>query len=121
MRKYQGFTLLEVMIAMVILSLAFVAVIFSINSSTRVLTHVREVTRAQWVASNAITRAQLGLVDLSAGKLSGYEAQLGQNFYWHMKVEATKNSKVSQLVVTVSTVENGPSVLTINAFAGAKK
>lgn len=121
MSKHQGFTLLEVMIAMVILSLAFVAVIFSINSSTEVLTHVREVTRAEWVASNTITRAQLGLLELSGNDVSGYETQLGQNFYWRIKVNTTKNAKVRKLVVTVSTVENGPSVLTINAFAGVNK
>jgi general secretion pathway protein I len=121
MSANKGFTLLEVMVAMVILSLAFVAVIFSINSSTRVLTHVREVTRAQWVASNTITRVQLGLLELSSNSVSGYEDQLGQNFYWNVKVDRTDNAKVSKLIVTVSTTENGPSVLTTYAFAGAKK
>lgn len=121
MSKSKGFTLLEVMVAMVILSLAFVAVIFSVNSSTRVLTHVKEVTRAQWVASNTITKAQLGLLEVSSNSVSGYESQLGQNFYWNLKVDSTENANVRKLVVTVRTSENGPSVLTTHAFAGVPK
>jgi type II secretion system protein I len=60
-----AFTLLEVLIALVILALAFISVFSSISANSRALQQVQNKTAAQLVALNVLAESQLGLIDYS--------------------------------------------------------
>lgn len=54
-----GFTLLEVLVAMAILSLGMIAVFSGMNQSLSVTTRLRDKTLASWIATDRITELQI--------------------------------------------------------------
>ena len=57
--KNKGFTLLEVLVAMVIVSLGILAVFGQINQSVAGASHLRSKTLAHWIAIDRITEIRL--------------------------------------------------------------
>jgi general secretion pathway protein I len=57
-----GFTLIEVLIALVIIAIALTAVMRSITQSIRVTDHVKSKMAAHWAALNVLSEIQLGLI-----------------------------------------------------------
>ena len=81
----QGFTLIEVLVAMVIMAVAVPALMQSISTQTSHLVYVKEKSMAQWVATNQfitmdLTRLITG--KLPIGKDSGEVEMAGQNWSW---------------------------------------
>lgn len=57
----KGFTLVEVLVALVVLAVALSALIFSSQQATRGATHLVNKTIAHWVAMNIASEIHLGL------------------------------------------------------------
>ena len=114
MRRAQGFTLIEVLIALVILSIAFAAMIHSVNQQVRNLQYLNDKTTSLWVASNALAEAQLGLV--GADDTIGQETQLHQTWYWQLKIESTQNDTIERLRVDVKATSDGPTISELTGF-----
>jgi len=55
----RGFTLLEVLVAMAILSLGMIAVFSGMNQSLNATTRLRDKTLATWIATDRITELQI--------------------------------------------------------------
>jgi len=115
MRKPNGFTLIEVLIALVIISIAFAAVMSSVSSASRNFIHIKNTTVSTWVASNAIANAQLNRLD---GQTSGHENMLGQDWRWTMAIKSTPNPDIRELEVTVFDEQTGKSVTKLPGFLG---
>lgn len=62
MKKQSAFTLIEVLIALMIIAIALAAVIHAMNQSIRVTDKVKEDMAAHWVAMNALSEIQLGMI-----------------------------------------------------------
>ncbi len=58
MKKVEGFTLIEVMIALAIFAIAITALMSAMNSSANNLTGLQNRTLAQWIASNRMVGFQ---------------------------------------------------------------
>lgn len=102
--RHAGFTLLEVLIALLILSLALVALIRAAGLQAQALTHHRDSTLAQWVASNVATelRAQ-GAPPV--GRQQG-EMRMGpQRWRWQAETSDTDVERVRRMEITVFAVE----------------
>lgn len=112
-----GFTLLEVLIALVILALAFSTTFLSLNSATAHLISLQDKTAETWVAMNVITRAQLGLISLSSngGTITGSEKMFNDNWDWVLTITPTPDMTVSELTVEVKNA-NGHG--TVNRMHG---
>lgn len=113
--KQQGFTLIEMLIALVIISISFSAIILSVNENVRTLLKLQETVAASWVAEDVITRAQLGLLKTS----SGSQRMLNKDWRWKIQAKNTENAYVQQIVVTVDN-QSQNTVLTITAYNGVK-
>ncbi len=59
MRRARGFTLLEIMVALVVVSLALGAVIQTVGGFTRTQAALRDQVFAQWVARNQLASVQV--------------------------------------------------------------
>ena len=57
--RVRGFTLIEVLAALVIVALGMLGVIEAVTQSTRNGTYLREKTLAHWIALNVITEKRL--------------------------------------------------------------
>lgn len=97
--KSAGFTLLEVLIALVILAIAFSTSFLSLSTATRHLITLHDKTAAEWVGLNVVGKAQLGLV--SATGANGSEKMFTTNWNWNLSAYPTESPLISRIVVSV--------------------
>ena len=97
-----GFTLIEVLIALMIIAIALAATVRATNDSIRATIHVRNTTIAHYVAMNVLSQIQMGLVQLSHNQtaLSGDMSAMGKE--WHGQATTMKKDNVTQVMVVVS-------------------
>jgi general secretion pathway protein I len=97
----RGFTLLEVLIAVLVLSLALVALVRTTALEARALTQVREATLAQWVAANVIAETRLAEGVPASGRRSG-SSEMGQRRWrWLMETTPTEEPSIQRIEVSV--------------------
>lgn len=113
--KKHGFTLLEVLVALVVVSVAFAAVMNALNSNARTIIHLRESSAANWVASNVLTQVELGIV---TNQTAGFEVQLGQRYYWELVYENTPNQSVRNVKVAIKLRQQGSPILSLTGYQG---
>lgn len=99
MSRNNGFTLLEVLIALVILAIAFSTSFLSLTAAARHLINMQNRTAAQWVGLNVVGKAQLGLINASGG--NGSEPMFSTNWNWNLSAYPTQNTLISRIVVSV--------------------
>jgi general secretion pathway protein I len=106
-----GFTLLEVLIALMILAIAFSSSYFVMSETARHLIILQDKTAATWVGMNVIARAQLGVITLppTNGNTRGQEKMLNKDWLWKLTLLNTPDTHVSQLIVEVSKLSNASS------------
>lgn len=112
--KQRGFTLIEMLIALVIVSIAFAAVIFSVNQNVRTLTYLQRKTAAIWLAEDVVTRAQLGLLRAD----SGTETLLKNPLHWRVTSKNTQNAAVAELTITVTDDQGQGPLISVTAYKG---
>lgn len=115
MKKEKGFTLLEVLIALVIISIAFAAVMSSVGNASRNFIHIKNTTASTWVASNVIANAQMNRLN---GVTSGFESMLGKDWRWSLLIKQTPNPDVQEVEVTVYDVQTGKSATKLTGYLG---
>jgi general secretion pathway protein I len=87
--RSQGFSLVEVLVALAIVALALSAVLGSSSAHTRNLTYLKEKTLAHWVASNQLIEAELVSDGWPAvGTRSGIEELAGHEWHWRRQISS---------------------------------
>ena len=101
-RRQRGFTLLEVLIALLVLSLSLVALVKLAGLQADHLHHQRESMLGQWVAANAVAELRLnGLPEI--GEHNGQERMAGREWIWRADVESTDLSRLRRIEMRVFT------------------
>ncbi len=100
-RQSVGFTLLEVLIAVLILSLALVALVRTTALEARALVQVRDATLAQWVASNVLAEARLNEGVPASGRRDGSSEMGGRRWRWLLESTQTQEPTIQRLDVSV--------------------
>lgn len=119
-RKASGFTLIEVLIALMIIAIALTAVIEATTASTRNTIHTREVMLAHWIGMNVVTELQAGLMRMPhSGEPQNGESKM-MNKTWRWRVMVEKSSEYPSLVEITVKVENVRRQL-INTVVGYAK
>ncbi|MBD8525559.1 type II secretion system minor pseudopilin GspI [Pseudomarimonas arenosa] len=96
-----GFTLLEVMVALLVLALALVAMIRLAGLEARALAAQRQASLAQWVAANTLADIRLHRRLPSSGHAQG-RAQMGQqDWQWQLDVRPTDEIELLRLDLRV--------------------
>ncbi len=100
-RYIRGFTLLEVLVALVVLAVALVALTRTASNETEAFDALRQRSLAGWVAANALTdlRLQPGLP--ATGRNDGSARLAGRQWPWRMEVKATPSPGIRRLHVSV--------------------
>lgn len=99
----QGFTLIEVLIALVILAIAFTAVMFLMRSNIHQTNTVKSKLTANWVAMNVISSIQLGLQDPPTKDVNMH----GQDQTLQWQATLSENSNPHYQRITVKVYQNG--------------
>lgn len=91
MKKDNGFTLIEVLIALFIIAIALAAVIKTTSDAVRGTSHVHNTMAAHWVAMNLLSEMQTNQISLptSAHSISGATKMLNQSWNWTASVDSS--------------------------------
>lgn len=109
-RRQNGFTLLEVLVALVILALTMSGLVSSIGDGANIQNALEERTFAQWIALNQIAKMQLSESAAQSGSSSGTEEMAGRVWQWQRRIEKTTDPLVNRIIITAGR-EGQPSEL----------
>ena len=84
--KNDGFTLLEVLIALAIVALAVGALLGTVTSSASNLIYLKDKALAQWIALNRLTEMRIAQVMPDPGRRTGFTEMAGQKWQWESEV-----------------------------------
>lgn len=90
--KYSGFTLVEVLVALAIISIALIASLRVAGGGTNSVGELRARLLAGWVAENILAEQRARGVWLPLGMQRGTERQGGIEFAWREEVIVTPNA-----------------------------
>jgi general secretion pathway protein I len=101
-----GFTLIEVMLAMAIFSIAGIALLSAADSNFKNLSHLENKVLANWVASNQLVAVTLDPKWPPKNNKKGKVEMAGQEWFWLQKVIKTENNNMRSVVVEIRNKED---------------
>ena len=105
-RKERGFTLIEVMVALVIVATALPALMVLVSSQLQGASYIREKTQAFWIAENQLARLQLRRELLTNTRLprteNGTLTLNGLEWYWQLDTQDTEVPGFKRIDIAVS-------------------
>ena len=98
----RGFTLIEVLVALLVLALGMIAVYNALGQSARNANSAREQIYGNWIAMNLMTELRLGGEWPSLGTRQGDVEFANEVWEWELDVEETPNETIRRLTVSVN-------------------
>lgn len=99
----EGLTLVEVLIALAIISIALTAVIKASSQALRSTAHITDKTVAIWVGQYVLNEARVGLLALpkAPDALRKTKDMLGKEWHWEASQTETANHHIKKFAVSV--------------------
>jgi general secretion pathway protein I len=115
-----GFTLIEVVVALIVVSLGMLAVIETVGSTARNSGYLREKTIAHWVAMNKLTEVRLLPNAPGIDKSSDDVKMAGREWRWTMEVKQTPVESIRRIDISVRPAEapEKSSMASVSGFYG---
>jgi general secretion pathway protein I len=118
----RGFTLIEVLVALVIVAFGAGALMSTLTSAADTVGHLRDKTFAEWIALNQISELRLDVSRPSPGEASGELEYAGQRWRWRREITDQGMFDMLRIEMTVSRVPEGdqeaPNLATAWGFIG---
>lgn len=116
-----GFTLLEVLAALVIVALGMLGVIEAVSQTASNSSYIRDKTLAHWVAMNQLTQARLSQSPPKIDKSSDEVEMADRRWRWTMEVTQTPVESVRRIDISVrlKDADENSSLATVTGFYGA--
>ena len=116
----QGFSLLEVLLALAIIAIAFTALLKASAQSLSNTARLKDTTLRHWVGLQAVASAQLGILPIHIdGQETAHTTLLNTHWYWRVKLSKTPIHDMEQLTFTFSNTPAGPFAHPLVAFRRA--
>jgi general secretion pathway protein I len=97
----KGFSLVEVLVALAVLTIAMAALIGAAARNTSNQSYLEQRIFAHWVAMNHVAEIRLQEDPPAPGTIEGSETLGGREWHWRTEVSATSDSSVQRLDVEV--------------------
>ena len=119
MKPFKAFTLIEIMAALAIITLALGAIIENTTASNRNFQYLRDKSVAGWVAMNQIALIRATREWPSPSSKSGRVEMLDREWTWRLKVSGTDDANMRRLDISVySEDDEENSLATMTGFVG---
>ncbi len=103
----EGFTLVEVLLALVVIAIALTALLKATSQNTSFTQRLKEKSMGHWVAMQGIASIQLGLTSLVLNQESTDSMMMaGQKWYWRARITPTSVKGLQQVSIKVSQVRD---------------
>lgn len=109
-----GFTLVEVLAALLIFSFAIIGLTRAGTESVRAVSVLKDKSYAGIVADNQLIRARIEPLDV--GVKTGKETVSGIDYEWRVETSETESDGFYRLIVTVNDAESDQLILSRSAF-----
>jgi len=116
-RKTSGFSLLEVVIALAILSFALSALIDSASSATNNTAHLQDKAFAHWVAMNQMAELRLSKQWPQTGTKKGEAELADQQWIWERTTQNTPEKTMRRIDIRIRR-PNDPKDSSITLLTG---
>jgi general secretion pathway protein I len=119
-RTSGGFTLIEVLAALIIVSLGMLGVITAVSQTASNTTYLRDKSIAHWVAMNRLTEARIQRNAPAIDKTSDEVEMAGRRWRWTMEVAQTPVESIRRIDVSVrpSGADEDSSMAFVSGFYG---
>lgn len=111
-----GFTLIEVLIALAILSISLTAIIKSTSQNIKDTVYLQDKTIANWVGMNALNEARLGITKPATSPTPQDTGMLGEQWTTETNYAASKNPHIRELHVVVKKKGSGKKLITLTGY-----
>lgn len=105
-KKTLGFTLIEVMLAMAVFSIAGVALLSAATNNARNISYLESKMFANWVASNQLVATHLVETWPPKNNVKGEVELGGRAWFWQQKVIKTTDKNMRQIVMEIRLKES---------------
>ncbi|NNJ92081.1 MAG: type II secretion system minor pseudopilin GspI [Gammaproteobacteria bacterium] len=96
----KGFTLLEVLVALTIITITMGALLQSVSVISRNETSLHTKKLLSWAAQNKLVEIQLGKDAIAIGQTSGEAIMAGQEVQWEADITSTSDADLFKVAVT---------------------
>lgn len=117
-RRDAGFTLIEVLIALVVVAVALLALSRAASVQTSNFDALRERTLAGWVAANVLADARIAPERPTPGRSDGRVELAGRAWRWQREVSAIPQSEILRIEVRVFRGDDKDPSASLNGFRG---
>lgn len=100
-RRVEGFTLVEVLIALAVVAIALVAFVSAGAQNADYATYIQQRTVAQMIARNQLAQYQIGTDWPNTGKREDDVTMAGSTWHWEATIESTADANVRRADVRV--------------------
>jgi general secretion pathway protein I len=108
-RIKSGFTLIEVLLALLVLSIGLTCLLTSNAQSIRFTNRLKEKTFAHQIAMSTLTAIQLNHIALPLNQeTTRVTHQFGSTWYWRAHISPTPLRTMQQISISISTRKTGP-------------
>ncbi len=111
--KVHGFTLLEVIVALAVLTITLTAVIKTTAENAENVRYLRDRTLAHWVAMNVLTDIRVRKQWSSIGKQEGTAMMAKQEWFWVVHTANTPDEELRRLTIEVRSTPTAREPLAI--------
>lgn len=113
-----GFTLLEVLIAITVLAIGAAGIITAINHSIKQQQRIEEKIFASWVANNKLTELHAAHQWLLFGNYQDVVIMANRSWNVSYSIESTPNIDMEKVTVSVSAQKNDTTIFTATGYLG---
>lgn len=116
----RGFTLIEVLAALVIVALGMIAAIQAVTQAARNGTYLRDKTLAHWIGMNVLTERRLQALPPDIAESTGRVEFADQQWQWSMQVTQTQVASLRRIDIAVHRAEtpDGTPLANVSGFYG---
>lgn len=117
----QGFTLIEVLVALVLLAIALSAMIKTASENTINTAYLRDKYLASIIASNKLNELHVLKAWPGIGRSNGYVEMVKQRWRWDMEIKTSPDSNIRRVILSVSLDQDEEKKLyTLNGYLGKR-